>query len=289
MPEKNSGTFGYPGGKTTIAPWIIDYFPDHTVYVEPFGGSASVLVQKQKSNVEVYNDLNSDCVAFFEAVKSHPEELERWVENTPYSRELFETWMESFGKGERPDDTVEQAGRFWFLTAASFGGKIHQGNGTFSIDRVENKPAHYGPIKWQRKGENIQTIRDRFHHVQIEQLDYAELFDKYDSTEAFFYCDPPYVDVGDDYYQTEDGGFNHPRFCEELLDLDGKWLVSYGEHIPAQLSDYHTVTRTKEATMSKQRPEITEQLIMNYDPAQVPQFRQANQHGLEAYADGGEP
>ena len=283
MPKKNSGTFCYPGGKTTIAPWIIDHFPDHTVYVEPFGGSASVLVQKPKSNVEVYNDLNSDCVAFFEAIKSHPDELERWVKNTPYSRELFEKWIKQFSAGERANDTVEQAGRFWFLTTASFGGDIHDGGGGFSVMKGECKEAHYQPQKWQRKKDVIKHIRDRFFNVQIEQLDYAELFDKYDSTEAFFYCDPPYVDVGDDYYQTEDGGFNHPRFCEELLDLDGKWLVSYGEHIPAQLSDYHTVTRTKEATMSKQRPEITERLIMNYNPNDVAKFKPSNQSGLEAF------
>jgi len=45
------------------------------------------------------------------------------------------------------------------------------------------------------------------------------------------------------------------------------------------------VTRTKEATMSKQRPEITEQLIMNYDPNKTPGFRVDNQQGLEAYND----
>lgn len=282
MPAKNSGTFSYPGGKTTISPWIIDHFPDHTVYVEPFGGSASVLMSKPRSNVEVYNDLNSDCVSFFEAIKSHPDELKRWVKNTPYSRELFEQWMWQFSQGERPDDTVEQAGRFWFLTAASFGAKIHQGNGTFSVAKGKSKEAHYGPVRWQRKGTNVENIRDRFHPVQIEQLDFAKLMEKYDGENTLFYCDPPYVDVGEDYYMTGDG-FDHLRFCEALEDVDGKWLVSYGEHVPEQLTDYHTVTRTKEATLSKQRPEITERLIMNYDPDQAPAFKQANQSGLEAY------
>lgn len=279
MPKKNTGTFSYPGGKTTIAPWIIDHFPDHTVYVEPFGGSASVLMAKQPSNVEIYNDINLDCVEFFNAIKSHPSELSRWVENTPYSRELYEKWRDAFNNGNRPSDTVEQAGKFWFLTTASFGGKIHQGGGTFSVMKGECKEAHYQPRKWQRKSDSIEYIRDRFHNVQIEKLDYSDLFDKYDSNDTFFYCDPPYVEVGEDYYTTGDG-FDHTRFCDELKDLDGKWLISYGKHIPDQLSDYHTVTRTKEATMSKQRPEIIEQLIMNYDLDKTPQFSEAQQKKL---------
>lgn len=282
MPKKNSGTFNYPGGKTTIAPWIIDHFPNHTVYIEPFGGSASVLMQKPKSNVEVYNDLNSDCVAFFEAIKSHGDALQEWVKNTPYSRELYEKWRDEFNAGVRPDDVVEQAGRFWFLTTASFGGDIHQGGGTFSVQKARCAESQYGPTKWQRKGSNIPMIRDRFHNVEVENLEYKALVEKYDSEDAFFYFDPPYVDVGEDYYMTN-GGFSHPEFCEQVLNLDGNWLVSYGEHIPAQLSDYHTVTRTKEATMSKQRPEIVEQLIMNYDPNDTPMFRETNQAGLEAY------
>jgi len=286
MPKKNSGTFSYPGGKTTIAPWIIDHFPNHTTYVEPFGGSASVLMQKPKSNVEVYNDLNSDCVAFFEAIKSHGDEIQEWVKNTPYSRELYEEWRDEFNAGIRPDDVVEQAGRFWFLTTASFGGKLHQGGGTFSVQKDKCAESQYGPTKWQRKSENIPIIRDRFHNVEVENLEYKNLLEKYDSEDVFFYFDPPYVDVGEDYYMTGDG-FDHLRFCEALEDVDGKWLVSYGEHVPNQLTDYHTVTRTKEATMSKQRPEIMERLIMNYDPDQAPGFKQANQSGLEAYTDGG--
>lgn len=284
MPKKNTGTFEYPGGKTTIGPWIIEYFPDHNVYVEPFGGSASVLMQKPRSTIEVYNDINSDCVTFFEAIKNHSDELREWVKNTPYSRELYEKWQSRFNDGYRPADIVERVGRFWYLTTASFGSDIHKGGGTFSVNKTEAKDAHYPPIKWNRKGENVEYIRDRFNHVQVENLDYTEVVEKYDGEDTFFYFDPPYVKVGENYYTTN-GGFNHQEFVDVLNSLRGHWLVSYGENIPNGLEDYTTVTRTKEATMSKQRPEITEQLIMNYDPNQTPKFRTNNQTGIESFTD----
>lgn len=39
----------YYGGKWNAGPWIIQNFPDHEIYVEVFGGGASVLLQKPRS------------------------------------------------------------------------------------------------------------------------------------------------------------------------------------------------------------------------------------------------
>ena len=54
--------FRYLGSKHRLVPWLLDHFPTHTTYVEPFGGSGAVLLNKTPAPVEVFNDLNGDVV-----------------------------------------------------------------------------------------------------------------------------------------------------------------------------------------------------------------------------------
>lgn len=285
MPKKSSGTFSYPGSKTTISGWIIEKIPDHTQYIEAFGGAASVLVAKSESDLEVYNDINGDCVDFFKAVRDAPDELARWVRNTPSSRRLFEEYVSSYP--DWPTPLVERAGRFLYVQHHAFGGKgVLNSSPTYGIitsnsyrgselDAYENK--------WVVKENHIFELRDRFKGVNIEGLDYADLVGKYDSKDAFFYFDPPYVEVGDEYYQTESGGFDHNRFVETVEGMDAKWLISYDHNIPSELESYNSVKRTKVSAMSADKPEKVETLTMNYDPEQTAMFKGPDQSALAAY------
>lgn len=283
--SKQRGTFCYPGGKTTIRRWIVDKIPNHTQYVEVFGGGASVMVGKERSEAEVYNDINSDCVTFFEAVKHHSDELSEWMEKTPYSRELFETWAGEYP--EWPDDIVERAGRFAFIQSANFGGKLlGESTQTYSVAKADDSRLNNtGEKIWARKPSDIEWLAERFQRVNIEHLDFEELMKKYDKPGAFYYCDPPYMEVGDKYYNTDDADnndkFDHDRFVETLLGLEhANWLVSYDQNIPDEFDVYHTVSRKKVAIMSKQSPEKTETLTMNYDPKATTMFKNESQAGL---------
>ncbi len=50
----------YHGSKWKLAPWLVEQFPKHRVYVEPFGGGAAVLLRKPRSYAEIYQELFAD-------------------------------------------------------------------------------------------------------------------------------------------------------------------------------------------------------------------------------------
>lgn len=266
------GTFPYIGGKGDKASWIIEQIPAHETYIEPFGGSAGVLVNKPRSENEVYNDLNPDCVNFFRTCRDRTEELAYWVRYTPYSRQLHQRYSEK--REDWPSDAVEQAGRFVFLQRASFGGSAIGKNASYSVANSGTPSSkNCGSYKWHQKVSHIAQIGERFRDVYIQCRDYREVVSEYDSSSTFFYFDPPYQEIGEKYYLTESAGFDHQEFVSILADIEGKWLVSYDENIPDGLQDGNRVVyRDYSAKSSREYNQKVETLTMNYDPASEPPF-----------------
>jgi len=48
------------GGKWLMAPFVIEHLPPHKLFCKPFGASASVLMRKPRSDVEVIGDLDEE-------------------------------------------------------------------------------------------------------------------------------------------------------------------------------------------------------------------------------------
>ena len=67
--EVSRSALRYFGGKWAIAPWVMAHQPPCRIYVEPFGGAASVLLRRPVSPVEVYNDLDEEIVGIFRVLQ----------------------------------------------------------------------------------------------------------------------------------------------------------------------------------------------------------------------------
>lgn len=110
----------YYGSKFRLAKWIISYFPKHRHYVEPFGGAANVLLAKEPSRLETYNDLNDDIVSFFRILRDHPNDLIRRIQLTPWSRREFEYCNDEIDS----DNPIENARRLFFRLWMSIQGGV---------------------------------------------------------------------------------------------------------------------------------------------------------------------
>src|SRR5687767_7997568 len=80
----------YPGSKARLARWIVEQFPPHECYLEPFAGSAVVLFAKPRSPVEMLNDRDGRVCNLFRVLRDRPEELARAAELTPWARAEYE-------------------------------------------------------------------------------------------------------------------------------------------------------------------------------------------------------
>lgn len=82
--------FSYFGAKQHLALWCEAMLPAHRVYLEPFAGSAAVLLAKRRSPIEILNDIDGELVRFFRLLRDRPAELIQACELTPYSRQEFD-------------------------------------------------------------------------------------------------------------------------------------------------------------------------------------------------------
>jgi len=200
---------------------------DHRIYVEPFGGGASVLFAKEPSALEVYNDLDLGLVNLFRVLR----DLEKftrfyhYASFTPYARE---EWKSSKDWADYTDDVV-RAYKWFVLTRQSFSGLRNSWSRVVSAgDRGITKTCS----SWLSTLEMLPEIHYRLMRVQIENKDFRDILKDYDTAETLFYCDPPYVPE-----TRREGGYNHElsmddhqELVEILLGLQGKVVLSGYNH-----------------------------------------------------------
>lgn len=261
-----SGTIPYPGSKDHLAEWIIDTMPTHDTYVEVFGGAAGVLFRKPRSKYEIYNDISDDLTQFFKTLRDRPNDLAEWLQAVPYSRSQYETWVEEFYQGTRPDDPIERAGRFFSLRYMQFLGVSNTPNGFKT--RAKRSPAR----TFDNAKQRLQTLADRFQQVIIENQDYRDIFTKYDdsSVDVLFYADPPYI--GSEQHYSEE--FDHQDFVDYLKTIESDWIVSYSS-IPDGLEEYTVLERQDRHRMRRSSDGVSERLICSFDPSDRTAFQAA--------------
>lgn len=255
MSAPNRPVLRWHGGKWLLAPWIISHFPQHRVYVEPFGGAASVLLRKPSSYAEIYNDLDQTVVRLFRTLRSNrSDELVEKLRLTPFSRDEF---AEAY---EPTDDDVEASRRLIIRSFMGFGSNGHNRLTGFraNSNRSGTTPAH----DWQNYPDSLATVVERLRGVTVENKDAKAVMAQHDGPQTLHYVDPPYVlstraDLSKDYAHelTDD---DHRELLDFLRGLKGAVVLSgYPNAIYDEiLTDWQRIERQALADGARERTEV---------------------------------
>jgi len=252
------------GGKWKLASWIISHFPKHRVYVEPFGGAASVLLRKKRSYAEVYNDLDDELVNLFSVLRSpRAGDLIRALMLTPFARREF---LDCY---EIASDPVERARR---LIVRSFmghgsGAPFRRPTGFRANANASGK--HNTAAEWAGYPESLALIVERLRGVVIEAADAIGVMERADRADTLHYVDPPYLPesrsprarMGGALYHAyahELTGDDHARLLDCLRALAGMVVLSgYPSKLyDDALSDWRRVETTAFADGARPRTEV---------------------------------
>lgn len=267
--KKKLIAFGWYGGKFSHLDWLLPLLPKAQHYCEPFGGSAAVLLNREPSEVETYNDLDGEVANFFRVLRDKKEELLYAIGMTPFSRKEFQLAIQSNGNGKNLSD-LERARRF-FIRARQVRTGLAQtaSNGRWANCLSTSRAGMAGAVsRWLGSVEGLEYIASRLLRVQIENDDALKVIKRYDSPDTLFYCDPPYPhgSRGDkNAYRYEMSDLMHMNLAEALKNVKGKVAISgYRCELMDKLyKDWNMrVAKTKKALSIKS--DRTEILWTNY-------------------------
>lgn len=251
----------YPGSKWSLADWIINFFPKHHSYLEPFFGSGAVLFNKPRSNIETVNDLDNNVVNLFECIREDPVKLASMIYMTPYAREVYERAYK-----EIPADKFDAALNFYIRLNMGHGFRTNGEKVGWKND-VQGRERAYASQGWCNLPEKIMQAAERLRGVQIENRPAIELIKKFNYENVLIYCDPPYMletRHGKQYRCEMDAG-DHEELLALLLKHKGPVVISgYDTELyDNMLAGWNRYETTAYSQVCSKKMEV---LWINYDP-----------------------
>ncbi len=261
------------GGKYSHLDWILPLLPQTKHFCEPFGGSASILLNKEPSPIETYNDIDGNLVNFFRVLRDKPEELISKLYLTPFSKEEFIKAWENRTNQELSD--VERA-RLFFIRAEQvrIGLAQRATPGRWAWCKLTSRRGMAGAVsRWLSRIDTLWIVADRLRRVQIEHDDAFKVIKRYDSTDTLFYLDPPYIHesrTDKNSYKFEMTEEEHIKLAKLLHSVKGKVALS-GYRSPLIDSLYQDWLRidAPDKTIHSSKAIRKESLWLNYSLEEI--------------------
>ncbi len=181
----------YFGSKGTFANKILQHFPENYQtmnYIEPFCGSAALLFNKERSIVEIVNDLDQNIYSLFK-VLIEPyqfDQLKAKCDLSPYSEQLFKEYSKSLKNDKL--ELVERAYRYFYCNRVAYNGL-----GGFSTSSVVRRKMSKSVSDFLSAIDGLPEVHNRLSGVIVHNTNAFDLIQKWDKENTFMYCDSPYA------------------------------------------------------------------------------------------------
>lgn len=258
--------FKYPGGKTRVLDTLYSYFPEHHTYIEPFGGSYVVILNKKQCKVELVNDIDPGIEALAYCLLLCPDELLKSIRYETHSQALFNFFKtHDFEKRTM----LEKALRKLYLMYHSFSGL----GSHFAYNLNTNRRLLYRS-KFTKK--SLDEIHKRLSNIHIFSEDFRKFLNRMSKVKkGFIYLDPPYINTlkkeGYSFVFTEKDHFDLFSILKKFDSCNIKWLMNYDKepiieklYSDFNINDLEVPYSIMNKTESSSKIE-TELLISNYD------------------------
>lgn len=203
--------FRYAGGKYYARKLILEHIGEHTTYIEPFCGGASIFFAKEKVQTNWLNDIDDNLINTFTVIRDNPNELIRLLTRRdeaesriptalveavemgapmPATKELHHFFKCDF----EPQNDLERAERWFYLNRTSYSGIMNYKNMYWGYgDKYSMTPKN-----WPR---NILRTSDKLQGVRLTCMDFEQVINNAPDG-ALLFIDPPYYNAEQDkFYQ----------------------------------------------------------------------------------------
>lgn len=247
----------YTGGKQRNAESIVNHFPQYDEYIEPFIGGGSVFfAAKLKYPKAKYwiNDANPSLIAMYRSIQKDGNEFHRQVLELLRTDNQSELFYSLKYLRDNSNDEWEKGVATYIVSRALFNGYYNNGY----CKKVFEKSLKESIIK------EIPYYSVLLQDVRITNLDYKEVIK---DNEAFYYLDPPYIDIDKKYDRLYQYKIVQDEFFELVLSLKkARFLMSNANEMKLRemFSGYKIVPELfRYQGQSKKVYYTTELLIMN--------------------------
>ena len=218
MSQQLNSPFRYAGGKFYARKLIIEYIPEHSYYIEPFAGGASIFFAKRKVKKNWLNDIDKDLVNCLIIIRDYPEKLVDRLKGEKATKERH-TWYKNVYK---PKTELDRAVRWFYLNRTSYSGIMLMKNCYWGYgDKYSMRPENWP--------ENILRSSGKLKNVKLTSFDFEKVIEEAEDG-CFLFIDPPYFNADQDKFYTHSFKKDeHFRLCKVLKRNSErfKFLLTY--------------------------------------------------------------